>query len=402
MKNRTFFVTSILLFLAMIIYAADTKVSELSMISVPDSNDLVYMVDDPCGTPASKAIPWGDFFAGYAGGSDIVTVGTIAAGVWNGTAIDISDYTNLAVGSHLSLTDDTLDALTANVANGDDVNIPTCDNVYDWVISLNYLTTVDVSDDTNLTAGTHVSLVDDTFDALVDTVADGDDVNLPTCDNVYDFVIGLSYLSTVDISDNTNLTAGDHISLTDDDLDVDDDFLQNTGDSGTGAYDFGGADSFEIPNSNNPTTDAAGEIAWDANDFGLEVYDGSASRLIPSTRFFSATIIQPADVQPNIDAVPLLPVESYWAPFGIKLLHLGIKTNSSSTYSIDFEEWTAPNDGSPSAIETVATSSSYEAIDDGTLTDSDIAAGSIIYADLPATDVNSVQIWGTYYIKDGD
>ena len=402
MKNRTFFVTSILLFLAMIIYAADTKVSELSMISVPDSNDLVYMVDDPCGTPASKAIPWGDFFAGYAGGSDIVTVGTIAAGVWNGTAIDISDYTNLAVGSHLSLTDDTLDALTANVANGDDVNIPTCDNVYDWVISLNYLTTVDVSDDTNLTAGTHVSLVDDTFDALVDTVADGDDVNLPTCDNVYDFVIGLSYLSTVDISDNTNLTAGDHITLTDDDLDVDDDFLQNTGDSGTGAYDFGGADSLEIPNGNNLTNDALGELAFDANDYALEIYDGSASRLIPSTRMFSATIIQPADVQAKIAAIPLLPVESYWSPFGIKLLRLGIKTNLESTYSVAFKEYTAPNDGSPSAIETVATSSSYEAIDDGTLTDSDIAAGSIIYADLPATDVNSVQIWGTYYIKDGD
>ena len=38
----------------------------------------------------------------------------------------------------------------------------------------------------------------------------------------------------------------------------------------------------------------------------------------------------------------------------------------------------------------------------GELTDAAIAAGSIIYADLDTTDVNSLQIWGTYYINDGD
>lgn len=40
--------------------------------------------------------------------SAITEVGTIATGVWNGTAIDISDYTNLAVTSPIVLTDDTL------------------------------------------------------------------------------------------------------------------------------------------------------------------------------------------------------------------------------------------------------------------------------------------------------
>ena len=169
-----------------------------------------------------------------------------------------------------------------------------------------------------------------------------------------------------------------------------------------GVHDFGGATSVEIPSANSPTADAVGEIAWDANDYALEVFDGTNARLIPSTRFFSATIIQPADVQPNIDAVPILPVEAYWAPFGITLLHVGIKTNSSSSLTVNFEEWVDPCDAAPSTIESVATSTSYEAIDDGELTDAAIAAGSIIYADLDTTDVNSLQIWGTYYINDGD
>ena len=46
-------------------------------------------------------------------------------------------------------------------------------------------------------------------------------------------------------------------------LNVDDSFILNTGDVGTGVYDFGGATSFEIPNSASPTVDAAGEIAID-------------------------------------------------------------------------------------------------------------------------------------------
>ncbi len=42
-------------------------------------------------------------------------------------------------------------------------------------------------------------------------------------------------LSGIDISLDTNLTAGDHITLTDDDLDVDDDFVLNTSDTMSGS-----------------------------------------------------------------------------------------------------------------------------------------------------------------------
>ena len=59
-------------------------------------------------------------------------------------------------------------------------------------------------------------------------------------------------------------------------------YLPTTGGTGTGAYDFGGADSLEIPNGTAPTTNAAGEIAMDTNGDGstvttgvLQGYDGT-------------------------------------------------------------------------------------------------------------------------------
>jgi len=79
----------------------------------------------------------------------------------------------------------------------------------------------------------------------------------------------------------TALAAGTNITLSTNTLNVDDAFLANDGDVGTGVYDFGGATSVEIPNGTNPTTDAAGEIAVDSDDNFIEIY-GSASRSIPT------------------------------------------------------------------------------------------------------------------------
>ena len=61
---------------------------------------------------------------------------------------------------------------------------------------------------------------------------------------------------------------------------IPDDYLLNTGDTGTGAYDFGGATTFEIPNSAAPTLNATGQIAVDTTvtDFtnGLLKYYSTA------------------------------------------------------------------------------------------------------------------------------
>ena len=169
------------------------------------------------------------------------------------------------------------------------------------------------------------------------------------------------------------------------------------------AIDLGGKTSFEIPNAANPTTSAEGQIAWDSNNDAIEVYNGTSSNLI-ATRIKSihATIYDPDGIQPTVDAVSLFSVETEMFPFGITLLSCGIKTSASSSYSVNFEEWTSPTDGAPSTIETVATSASTEAEDDGTLTDASIAAGSIIKIDLPATDIDELVIWITYVINEGN
>jgi len=61
----------------------------------------------------------------------------------------------------------------------------------------------------------------------------------------------------IDISDYTNLTAGDNISLSDDTLNVDDSFLLNTGDTGSGDYTFNGdvtVDTLIFGDNTNETT----------------------------------------------------------------------------------------------------------------------------------------------------
>jgi len=56
-------------------------------------------------------------------------------------------------------------------------------------------------------------------------------------------------LTGSDITADGLYTAGDYLTLTGADFDVDDDFLLNTGDSGTGTYDFTGATEFLVPDA---------------------------------------------------------------------------------------------------------------------------------------------------------
>ena len=82
----------------------------------------------------------------------------------------------------------------------------------------------------------------------------------------YNSGTGAFTLGTVDISANTNLTAGTNITLTGDDLSVDDSFILNTGDVGTGSYTFPYASSTAITVSGVASTSklfADGLVACD-------------------------------------------------------------------------------------------------------------------------------------------
>jgi len=73
--------------------------------------------------------------------------------------------------------------------------------------------------------------------------------------------------------------------LSGNDLHIKDIYLLNTGDVGTGVYDFGGATSLEIVNGTSPTVDAAGEVAVDTDadgnliDQGLIVYHDGTQKM---------------------------------------------------------------------------------------------------------------------------
>ena len=104
--------------------------------------------------------------------------------------------------------------------------------------------------------------------------------------------VGTADVAGLDVSDDLNLTAGTNITLTGDDLSVDDVFILNAGDIGTGVYDFGGATSFEIPNG-APVVDALGECAIDITDNQLLCGDsGNVSRVFATAEMplFSVVI----------------------------------------------------------------------------------------------------------------
>jgi hypothetical protein len=125
----------------------------------------------------------------------------------------------------------------------------------------------------------------------------------------------------------------------------------------------------------------------------------TAEVIAPTVHYAQITIVDPEAVQAITDAVSILAVEATWAPSGIRILDCRLKTSASSTYAINLEEWTSPTDGSPSTIEAVATSSSTEAEGDGTLSDADVAAGSIVRVDLPTTAEAEITVGFTYLIK---
>ena len=71
---------------------------------------------------------------------------------------------------------------------------------------------------------------------------------------------------------NTTYTGGTNLSLDGTVFNVDDAFMLNTGDVGTGSFDFGGA-VLEIPNGSAPVANDVGELAHDTTDNQLILDD---------------------------------------------------------------------------------------------------------------------------------
>ncbi len=92
-----------------------------------------------------------------------------------------------------------------------------------------------------------------------------------------------------------------------------DEFIFNTGDIGTGIFDFGGASSFEIPNGAGGTTvDALGEITIDGTTDTVNFFDGTNERVLDPERVFGITVENP-DNSEDISLMRLdFPITVIW------------------------------------------------------------------------------------------
>lgn len=80
---------------------ADKKVTQLTAMTTTAGNDLLYIVDDPTGTPVSKKITMNDFFGTVA--SNTVHNGTVthnANTTLSGSNTSISANVNLTSSAH--------------------------------------------------------------------------------------------------------------------------------------------------------------------------------------------------------------------------------------------------------------------------------------------------------------
>ena len=172
------------------------------------------------------------------GTMDIVVADTTVAGDTGSTGITPGDTLTIAGGTNIT-TSMSGDTLTIN-------NDYTDESIQDLVGNM-----VTGNTETNITVTYQDA--DGTLDFTVsDLTVAGDSGSTD-----------MSPGDTLTVAGGTNLTtsmSGDTLTLN-----VDDAFLANDGDVGTGVYDFGGATSFEIPNGSAPTVDAAGEIAVDTS-----------------------------------------------------------------------------------------------------------------------------------------
>ena len=262
--------------------------------------------------------------AGITTCTNLTTVGTIGTGVWNGTALTSTYIGNDQVlESHLKSVNAATDeyCLTYEATTGDfewqvcSAGAGDITDVFDCTTGDCNTMTVGTSEyltygtgyiDANRFAG--ITTVDGTeFGYLNGLTAAIVQTGSASHDGFSDFVANEHLDWTADLGavnihagnyTNTTYTGGTNITLVDTTFNVDDSFLANDGDIGTGVYDFGGA-VVEIPNGAAPTVDSVGETALDTTSDQF-IYYGGAKRVLTYQKEICFTLEDPVDADDNI------------------------------------------------------------------------------------------------------
>lgn len=206
-------------------------------------------------------------------------------------------------------------------------------------------------------------------------------------------ITGIATLTGAAIS-GTTLTIND-VSCTDclNATEIEDLYLLNNGDVGTGVFDFGGATSFEIVNGTAPTVDAIGEFALDTTDNQF-IIATSTNATYPAVfpakvKLWGATVAS--------TSVDFVSGGRIWLPpqrdgFTVKEIHCAVDAGTSVVIGIsnsggttDSETVTCDADGASDTDITTNqtyTAGSFNSLEIGTIT------GSVDYV--------TFSVWGTY------
>jgi hypothetical protein len=234
-----------------------------------------------------------------------------------------------------------------------DITIPDRSITYNKIASKT-LTTGEISDNT----------IDAVLLEATNTEADNDIVTYDSASG------GFTFNTPAEI-----ITAGTNISWNGDaEINVDDAFILNTGDVGTGVHDYGGATSFEVPNGAGGTTvDAAGEVTIDTTSKTLNFYDGAAEVVLTPIQVQHLTIANPGASED---------FSFFFTDKAITILKITAVLVGSASPSVT---WTIRHDADRSAAGT-------EVVTGGTVTTS-VTTGSVVTSFNDATVIANAFLW---------
>lgn len=171
---------------------------------------------------------------------------------------------------------------------------------------------------------------------------------------------------------------------------IEDVYLLDDGDTGTGVFDFGGTTSFEITNASNPTVDTAGEVALDSTDEHFLVADsGGTARVIQTeVRIWGVTV---ASTSPAFISAGLLEVPTQLDGYTMTRVQCHVVTGTSKVIAVE--------DASANTTEDI-TCATTNTTDDGSITNATVTASELMRIDFGATsgsvDTVSISVFGTW------
>jgi hypothetical protein len=341
----------IILFISICAFGVDTKLTDLTVNATPASECLIYIVSDPCGTPASNKVTLKQLYEQISITTDNIKDATVLSTTSINTYASLADF----------VSDATLVSLTG----------------IDTYSELNAVLT-----DSTLVSTTAIA----NYAALNSFIGDATLISLTGMDTYAELNAILTDSTILSPTTIATFASLDHF--------VADKDLVNKADGAIwlGVHDFGGATSIEIVNGTDPDVDALGEVSFDTDggnetsDTAFRGWDGYAQFVVAKQlRHLQATLISPADI-PHPDLIPI------WANntgYTFNIIEIDGYTDASNVhFEIDktasLDNFTAPT--LLNAMVTGANQDSVSCVSDTTLTVSTVEANKVITMTYDAND----------------